>query len=240
MSVKKSKVVANIKKNRLYITVADRLSKKEIDSLYTEIRFCVVDLQPGFDVITDFSACTIGVLSGLPTFRKISNHLIASKVGRVVRVIDETKVIQKQFFNYTARSQGYKAETLNSLEEAEEFLSATEDKVALPIRLYERSVAYTDRGQPGEGVITCLSVNGCDIHSATLLPQEGARISLTVTFNAHEDIPDRFELKAKVSWVEDDRFGVEFDDIDADHKDKLWKRLVYESQRDLADKFPQL
>jgi hypothetical protein len=240
MSVKKSKVVANIKKNRLYITIADRLSKKEVDSLYTEIRFCVADLQPGFDVITDFSACTIGVLSGLPTFRKISNHLIASKVGRVVRVIDETSVIQKQFFNYTARSQGYKAETLNSLEAAEEYLLATDDKGALQIRLYERSVDYTDSGEPGKGVITCLSVNACDIHSATLLLKEGAQISLTVTFNAHEDIPDRFELNAKVCWVEDDRFGVEFDDIDAEHQDKLWKRLVHESQCELADKFPQL
>jgi hypothetical protein len=238
MSVKKSKAVVNFKKNRLYITIADKLSKREIDSLYTEIRFCVADLKPGFDVITDLSACSIGVLSGLPTFIKISNHLIASKVGRVVRVIDETKVIQKQLLNYTARSQGYKTDTFHSLEAAEEYLSAAEGKGALTIRLHEQSVEYTDSGQPGEGVITCLSVDECDIHSATLMPQEGAEIGLTVIFKVHEDIPDRFELGARVTWVEDDSFGVQFDNIGDELKDKLWKRLVHESQCELANRFP--
>jgi len=86
MSIKTCKTSANIKKNRLTITAAEKITKKSMDSLYTEIRFCVADLKPGFDVITDLSACTLATLSGFTTYRKITNHLIISKVGRVVRV----------------------------------------------------------------------------------------------------------------------------------------------------------
>lgn len=48
-----SKVSADLKRNRLIITVSATASQKEAKKIYTDIRFCVADLQPGFDVITD-------------------------------------------------------------------------------------------------------------------------------------------------------------------------------------------
>ena len=41
---KKLKATANIAKNRLYITIAGKLTKENLDKLYTDIRFCVADL----------------------------------------------------------------------------------------------------------------------------------------------------------------------------------------------------
>jgi hypothetical protein len=119
---KKPRATADLKKNRLHITIAGRLNKKDLDGLYTDIRFCVADLQPGFDVITDLSECTLAALSGFSTFNKITDHLLASKVGKVVRVIDERRTIFKQILNSASRIKGYSPIYVKSLEEAEEEL----------------------------------------------------------------------------------------------------------------------
>ncbi len=117
-------VVADMAKNRLYITISEaKLTKKNLDNLYTDIRFYVADLKPDFDVITDVSACSLGALNGLPTFNKIADFLVDNKVGKVIRVVDEQKVLFKQFLNITAKMQGYSARYVNSLAEAEEELN---------------------------------------------------------------------------------------------------------------------
>jgi hypothetical protein len=120
VGTKKSiKVNADLKQNRLYITIAGRLNKKDLDGLYTDIRFCVADLKPGFDVITDLRSCTLAALSGFSTFNKITNHLQASDVGQVIRIIDERRVVFKQILNSAAKIKGYTAVYVKSAEEAE-------------------------------------------------------------------------------------------------------------------------
>jgi len=64
-----------------------------MDNLYTDIRFCVADLRPGFKLITDLSDCTLLSLRGLPTFNKRANHLISNKVAKVIRIIDIRKKV---------------------------------------------------------------------------------------------------------------------------------------------------
>lgn len=168
MSIKTCKASANIKKNRLTITAAEKITKKAMDSLYTDIRFCVADLKPGFDVITDLSACTLATLSGFTTYRKITNHLIISKVGRVVRVIDETKIIKKQLYNFTARFQSYKAEIFSSMEAAEEYLSESDEDYELCFRLNGQHVDYIYEQADGAGMLEFLSICECKITSSTL------------------------------------------------------------------------
>ena len=114
---------ADLKNNRLYITIAGRLNKKELDGLYTDIRFCVADLQPGFAVINDLSQCTLAALSGLPTFKKITDHLIANEVGKIVRIVDERRIVFKQILNVSATMKGYTPIYVQSHEEAEEVLN---------------------------------------------------------------------------------------------------------------------
>lgn len=122
---KNLRVNADLKENRLHITIAGRLNKKDLDSLYTDIRFCVADLQPGFDVITDLTNCNLAALNGISTFNKISEHLVASQVGRVIRIIDERRIVFKQMLNFAARMKGYTPIIVKSLEEAENALKTS-------------------------------------------------------------------------------------------------------------------
>ena len=234
MAVKKSKAAVNIKKNRLTITVAPKITKKSLDNLYTEIRFGVADLQPGFDVITDLSACTLGALSGLPTFIKISNHLINSKVGRVVRVIDETKIIKKQLINIATRSQGYKAEIFNSLGAADEYLSNTTGDEGLYFGLHEQSLNYIYEEQSGTAVVESLSIHFCEVKDSGLSTRENEPISMAITFEPYEGLLEQFEAEAVIVWADGDKFGARFEGVDEALKEKLWQRLVHESQCELS------
>jgi hypothetical protein len=123
-SSKGSGVRADLKKNRLYITIAGRLNKKDLESLYTDIRFCVADLQPGFAVVNDLSECTLAALSGLPVFKKITDHLITNEVSEVIRIVDKRRIVFKQILNASAMMSGYTPVYATSLEEAEELLDA--------------------------------------------------------------------------------------------------------------------
>ncbi len=101
-----SKVITDIEKNRLYITISGRVSKKDLTKLYTDVRFGVGDLQPGFDVITDLSECKLAALSGIPTFLKITNYLIDNNVGQVIRVLKKNSLIFRQALNLAAKRTG--------------------------------------------------------------------------------------------------------------------------------------
>lgn len=102
VSKRNSKVRADVKSNRLYITLSDAIQKKEMESIYTDIRFCVADLRPGFQVITDLTQARIGHLIGMTTFIKIMEYLAANKVGRIVRVVGKAKLVLQQMSRITA------------------------------------------------------------------------------------------------------------------------------------------
>jgi len=224
------KVVANIAKNRLHITIAGKLSKKHLDELYTEIRFSVADLRPDFDVITDLSNCTIAALSGIPTFRKIRNYLITNKIGRVVRIIDEKRIIFKQLINFTAKLQGYKADHFYSLAEAETALSNVQKRDGLRFVLREQSVRFSIDNLEGNGSVRDLSTSGCAIKTIDEQPVVLDKIFISIEFNKHEKLMRVFEIKAEVIWVERESFGVKFENMDNEQEELLWERLIYESK----------
>ena len=229
MQKKVSKAVANIAQNRLQVTIVGNLSRKNLDQLYTEIRFCVADLRPGFGVITDLSNCSIASLSGIPTFRKISNYLITNKVGAVVRVIDKKRVVFRQLSNFTAKTKGYKADTCYSLEEAEAALSHAQKRDDLRFVLYEQAVKYSGGTLRGTGVVNDLSTGGCAINTTDEVPAVLDKISISLEFDEHHEIETVFEFKAEVIWVERGSFGVKFEDMENEQKEQLWERLLYES-----------
>lgn len=127
-----STVTANIKKKRLYITLKGIISKKEADRLYTDIRFCVSDLEPGFAVITDLTQCRIGHLNAISTARKIMQFLLEKKVGKIIRIIGQRKVIYLQMLKLSDKMNGYEPKYVATLEEAEELLgeSSKEESAA--------------------------------------------------------------------------------------------------------------
>ncbi|MEE4243445.1 MAG: hypothetical protein V2I36_18440 [Desulfopila sp.] len=124
--VKRSKVTADLKKNRLVILLVGTIRKADLESIYTDIRFCVRDLQPGFDVITDMRESKIGYLSGAMTFLKIQEFLQSSKVGRIVRVTGPSRIFLQQIQRVTQSKNGYKPVYVDTLEEAERFLHKDE------------------------------------------------------------------------------------------------------------------
>ena len=230
---KKSSATADIKKNRLYITIAGKLSKKDLDRLYTDIRFCVADLADGFDVINDLSGCTLAALNGIPTFKKITNHLIDNEVGKVVRVVDERKIIFRQMLNVAAKMQGYKAIHVNSLEEAEQELFNAQKQDGLRFCLLDQPVAYIIDGEEGKGEVADISVSGCAISHDSFSPTMNELISFSTTFQKHENLLEVFETEAKVVWVENNKFAVSFQKIDNDLRDQMAERLIFESKREL-------
>lgn len=233
MPVRTPKAVANIAKNRLHITIAGKLSRENLDKLYTEIRFCVNDLKPGFVVITDLSECTIGFLSAIPIFRKITNYLVANKVGRVVRVVDEKKVVLQQLINLTAKIPGYKADHFHSLEEAETAISNSEDRDGLRFVLHEHPIQFKQGHLEGNGFVYDISNGGCAIQTSDQLPAVRENISISIAFNTYETLIDFLDIKAEVIWVGRGVFGARFETITDEEKEQLWERLVYESKCEL-------
>jgi hypothetical protein len=232
---RKLKATANITKNRLYITIAGKLTKENLDKLYTDIRFCVADLTPGFDVVNDISECTLAALSGIPTFKKITNHLITSRVGKIIRVIDEQKTVVKQVINFASKVQGYSVIYVNSLEEAENKLVESQQREGLRFYLHSQPVKYTLGEAEGDGYISDISTSGCAIKSATLLPAVDDSISFATTFNKQENLIENFEILARVARVEEESFSIKFETLDDKQKESLWERLVHESQLEKGD-----
>lgn len=95
------------------------MSKREAERIYTDIRFCVSDLEPGFAVITNLTQCRIGHLSAIGTYRKIMHFLQEKQVGQIFRVVGQAKVIYLQMLKLSDKVQNYEPKYVSTLEEAE-------------------------------------------------------------------------------------------------------------------------
>ena len=226
------KARANRGKNRLYITITGYAQKKELDKLYTDVRFCVADLKPGFDVISDLSGCNLAHLSGIPTFRKIMNYLFLNGVGEVVRVINGKSVIFKQVLNLSLRTCGYRPIYAHTLLEAEERLEKSIKRNGIRLYVHRLPAAYSANEKTGEGNIVNLSISGCAIESATLPVSAEEEISVKIFFK-QQDAVNEFPVQARVVRAEGDTFAAEFKNLDDDSRDRLLKHLVVESEREI-------
>jgi hypothetical protein len=118
-----STITADIKRNRLVIRLRGDVPKRDAERLYTDIRFCVSDLKPGFAVITDLSEASIGHLSAIDTFKNITNFLAEKQVGPVIRIVGQARVIFQQIAKLTKQITGYQAMYAKTMEEAEVLLA---------------------------------------------------------------------------------------------------------------------
>ncbi len=228
--MKKSYAKADTNLNRLYIKLAKRLTKKDLDNLYTDIRFCVADLQPGFNVITDLSECSIAALNGVSTFRKISNFLIENRVGIVVRVMNDDSILFRQFINLTSRMQGYKPINVSTLEDAESKIIELSKRSAPRFCLYQQQIEYHGAGGQGSGIIVDISTSGCAVTPDAESPKVGEEISISISFKNHEELLAEFTTVAKVVKADSNFFAVQYVSLAAEQKEQLWNRLVHESR----------
>lgn len=118
-----STVTADVKRNRLIIRLRGSVPRRDIERIYTDVRFCVADLEPGFVVITDLTEASIGHLSGIDIFIKITKYLAEKKVGPVIRVVGQGKIIFTQLAKLNQFISGYRPMYAKTMEEAEVILA---------------------------------------------------------------------------------------------------------------------
>jgi hypothetical protein len=230
-----AKVTADTKRNRLYITLSCDPGKKVLEKVYTDVRFCVADLKPGFDVVTDLSQCTLGHLNGIATLRKIMNYLVIHQPGEVIRVTGKMSLLFKQLIRISTKFSGYKPFYVTTLEEAENKLSQSTRRNGLRFHLQRQQLKFSVDREEGEGNLVDISISGCGVQGATRVPPAGKEITLTIPLLMDRDDPVTFTIAAKVIRVENDLFAAEFSDLDQERKKQLYKCLAYEARRDLPE-----
>jgi hypothetical protein len=228
----------DIKNNRLYLKFSGGVSRKQLDKLYTDVRFAVADLLPGFAVINDLTECTLCHISGIATYRKISKYLISSGVRDVVRIINNDSLVLKQFLNFASRFAEYIPVYVSTIQEAEEQLNKSDERNRLSFHFASRpSVDYSTNNANGEGHILNISARGCKISSTTFPPEIDQEIEIVITFNASETAQKTFSTKAYIIRIDDDGFAVEYSDLSKNRKEELWQDLLREFEHD-SQTFP--
>lgn len=225
-AAKKSTVKADIGKNRLIFTIAGWLTKKDLDNLYTDVRFCVADLKPGFQVITDLSACTLGSLAGIATFRKIMNYLLEKEAGQVVRITRHASLIHRQILNFSARMQGYKPVYVQTLEEAEQVLANGTGRSELTFHLPRTAVHLLAGTVHATGYIRDISPNGCSFEGADFEVEAGQSLTLELELPGQNNSSQRFEIPARIVALEQDHAVAEFIDLARDQRNTLRACLI--------------
>jgi hypothetical protein len=232
MADQQFKVKADLKRNILYISLLGDTSKKVLEKVYTEVRFCVADLKPGFDVVSDLSLCTIGQLGGISTLRKIMNFLVTNQVGQIVRVLGKKSLLFKQAMRFANIFQGYSPAYVSTLEEAEERLTIFARRDGLRFNTFQQQIEYKKNQEEGKGYIVDISISGCAVQAATTPVAVGMEISLTIPFHQEQEAPFVFTIAAKVVRTQDDMFAAQFLNLDDDKREELYKCLAYEAKRE--------
>lgn len=225
------KVNADIHKNRLFFNFVGIATQKAMERLYTDVRFCVADLKPGFDVISDYSECTLIHLNSIPALKKIMSYLIENHLGEIVRILHRDRISQKQVLNLAIRVQGYTPIYVSNHEEAEEKLKNAVKRKGLRVHLHNVPIEYLLDSEEGKGNIIDMSTSGCAVEYTTLRPKVDVDILLKMTFEKDGNLPELLRIKAKVVRVDNNVFAAEFTDFDNEGKELLWKYLIRESRR---------
>lgn len=224
----KAKVRTDIKLNRLYITLPTSVNLKALENIYAEIRFGVADLQPGFDVVTDLSHCSIGHLSAIPILWKITSYLAAHQVGRVVRIVGNMGVILKQLVAISLKFQCYKPVYVLTMEEAEEELNYPIKPDGIRFQLHNKQIKYQLDGEQVEGDIVDISISGCAIQGQTAHLSPEMKLIVSFELGSKTGTLSPYTLQGKVVRVHNEMFAVQFTDMDEFQKRQLYDSLTTE------------
>jgi hypothetical protein len=223
-----AKAEANIKKNRLHITISGNIDVKSLEKLYTDIRFCVADLKKDFEVISDISQCNLMYISSFPVYKKIIDFLIAKNIGEIVRIIKKDNISYKQIVNFSEKIRCYRAVYAENKEDAEKKLECLLKRDGIRFPLNNALCHYERNNEVGSGRLVDISVSGCAVESATLPLAETDEIGIIINFDQHDPLPSEFRLKACVVRVGERLFAARFLDLDDKCKTELYQRLAYE------------
>ncbi len=200
--------------NRLYCSWEGEIAKADADSFFTDLRFCVADMAPGFSVVNDLRKCHLSYVSAIPSLRRVMQYLVSKGVKDVVRIIDSKNLIYRQFLNLTLWTQGYVPVYVHTLEEADEFLTRPVGREHIRLKLIAKDVSYTVAGQPQAGIIIDVSLGGCAIRGADRIHPAVEQV-VQLNFALHDSKTNvcPFELKGMVVRSGSDSFAVQFTDL---------------------------
>ena len=117
-------VVADVGKNRLYLTLGGHFSLEERRRIAESITQEVAKLRPGFDLINDISQAHPTDEGGLKELMRVQRFLKSLGLRRVVRV---TKVLLAELqLERASRQTGFHSIIVPSLEKAEQLLDSSE------------------------------------------------------------------------------------------------------------------
>jgi hypothetical protein len=227
-SHQRSKVTADLKNNRLNIIIPTTASQKEVEKVYSDIRFCVADLKPGFNVVTDYSHCTFAHLSAISPMRQIMDYLVSKQPGNIIRVMGETGLIAKQLLRFADKFQSYTPAYVNTQEEAEEYLANNTKRKGLRFKLHGHPIECTIDQKTETGALIDISVSGFAVQGLTIPLSPEQEISIAIPMNHGKDLTSSFISLANVVRVQEDMFAAQFHDLDEDQIAVLFKWLAYE------------
>ena len=232
--MKKTGLKTSVRDNRLSLFFIGRVTKKEMEKLYTDVRFSIADLQPGFDVISDLSKCLFIDLSGLAVFRKIVTYLITNEVGEVVRVMNRKRVISRQIVNLTLKMQGYIPVYVDSFDEAETHLNAFTKRNGIRFHLHNCEIKVIQDNSQAKGRIANISTSGCAVEAEGFVPEHNIPVTLLFSIGQNQENKVDFVINGDVVRADGNTFAVRFTEVDKAQQDKLWDCFVYESQKELV------
>lgn len=225
-------VNADATRNRLYLRMPESADEQSLKKLYADLQSGIADLSPGFQVVADMSKCNVIFLRGLPTFKKMMDCFVSSKVGEVIEIINERKVSHKQISRFISSIQCYKSFNVNSLQEAEQKLENFTKRKGIRFKLNKPIVEYRiDQGKANKGYILDISISGCAIETESNILPEGEKTVLMITFEEQPNLTSSFQVSAKVVRSDEMSFAVQFLNLDERIQEQLYERLAYESGR---------
>jgi len=233
--VKNYHIRPDIKKNTLHLKITEKLLKKEIvERLYTDLRFAVADLSPGFTVVADYSECTLGNLDSMPVFGKVMHYLVLQGVGEVVRVMPDPNLFYKQMKNMTARSSGYHPVIVSCNEEMETKLGSLIHRCGIRLHPLRHLARFEGDNCNGEGLIQDISISGCALLNVPIRPQLGEKIQLFFDLPSQNEETMVFAMSSEVVRIAESGFAVKYSEEDEGKRKEFWSCLVQLCQREIV------
>ncbi len=227
----KARVKVDINQNRLLFAFFGKIEKKEMEKLYTDVRFCVSDLTAGFDVMSDYSECKLLHLDSIPVLKNIMSYLIEKKMREIVRIIDRKKISCIQIVNLGLRIQGYMPIYVSSVDEADEKLRLIVKRNALRLIISNTLAECEFNNDIKKSKIANISTTGCLVLMDAIPLAKETKINLRFQLMLESESYKTFNINGEVVRSDENSFAVKFIELDNDQKNLLWKCLLYESRR---------
>ncbi len=224
--MKKSKIETNFKENRITLTFSKIVTKKDLNSIYTDIRFDAADLQPGYNVIADFSKTKIMYLNAISVFRNIFNFLISKNCGEIIRVLQDNRVLHKQLLNLVLLAPAHVPNYAPTVDAAKSKLKAMQRRNGIRFNMLQHPIEIIVNDQRVSGGIKNISTSGIAIVANQFEPEIDGIVEVNFELKNSKKEEVNFSIQSRIVRMEDDLFAVTYVDLDDATKKSLWNCIV--------------